>query len=905
MLGVTAHVTTQFAGTSTVGVEAVGQTVISVDSLSNFALDIGVVVIDGTVYTFNSVDRDNVTLTLGSPLIAEAPAGTDVRQFPSSLKRWAFVESDNSSTPTDAVWAIIPHDLAAFFAQDGPREVGSKERVRVERQGTQMVIVDVFDRVPQLNSDSIPDGLITETKIAPESITTPLLASNAVATQHLQFGAATGDKLAVDALNGKVITGALIRSAAEGKRVEFTNSGLVQIDENGAIVLSIGDQNKFTGSIDAFNITIRDGLELFGKNNYVKTGAEIVLATGQGGSVTAPTLTNFYEVSPQNIAQYLSTTIGVFTDAAEGRIDRGTNFFSFSHIYKGTAKYGFPTVTRSDGSGVCSVDVQAYTRIRHSGGERAVVLAYAHPEGETPETKVGMWLNVYDDNSMLADGSVPPTYKAGVSFQYAPSFSWFRSITLGKCWGTSGMERMYALAEMINDTSTAYVNLKVHEVVNDTTSNSIASHSNVPFPLSASDERITGVAYGTLGAMKFLPSGHPQFSVPVWVIMTSHKNLIWSAIDLSATGRYTGLEWPITPTQQYKSFTFGSLTDAVNGFARFANTKAGAELTPSPQKIVRYSNVTWDNTENPIWAQFSWKGDASKVSPEWITSPSTMSAPLSRIKRAQVMISVPPLPTPSGGVGVARNVNLDVYSWAYYIGQGVGAPLRTAMWRQNNSPVPATTVATTVQNVTLPDTLAVTGTNPFLATQGFTALTPARFVSSAGDGNGPFLVIDGDGNIKAKTADITTLNDAGVVGLSGTLSSVQSIPNNAWTTVANWGGLQYLPTQAPSELALVPIGGGQWRCDNPGWYDIRFGFGLSDSTGSRFGGIAVDGSRRVSQGFSRSGFESGGFISHEFRLTAAQVVAFHVYHNTGSAINLVGLAGAEYRTWFSIRRIRA
>lgn len=573
----------------------------------------------------------------------------------------------------------------------------------------------------------------------------------------ITVGYLSGDRVDVDFLNGKLMVGGVIKTAELGARIEITSAGLSQYDDNGVLIMRLtGAANEFHGSVKADDILVRDGLELFGKNNAFKTGAEVVLATGQGGSGQAPTVESFYETSPLAIAGYLEIAQGMYTDGNESTNYSGTAFYGFSNLRRGAVKWGFPGVTRSDGSLASSFSLWGYTRVRHSA-ERAVVIGYVTPPGHDPSSfSTPLEVRAYNDLSMTS--SVAPTLVS--SFQYAPSFSFFRTVALGKLWGVSGWESQFALAELINDgNGTATINLSVLNLPNDGPMSLSISRPNNPFPLVDNAETVIGVAYGTLAGMKLVPPGDAQANALVWVVMTTHQNIVWLHDTIGPTGRYTPLEWPVAISGAGIGMTLGAINNSATGFTRFATAKRGGNTdAASTQILTRYSNTSWAGTEPPIWVQFAWKGHSSQNSPEYLTTPSPLSIQHQRVKRARVRVTVPDLPTPVNGLGAARDTAKDVYSYRLYVGQKATAPTRTEMWRAAETPAgePATT-----RTLVLPETLLLSGTNPLLATQGFTALTPARIVSSAGDGGGPYLIIDGDGNGKFRTVNGQTMADTG------------------------------------------------------------------------------------------------------------------------------------------------
>jgi hypothetical protein len=65
---------------------------------------------------------------------------------------------------------------------------------------------------------------ITTTDIGTGAITTPKIAANAITATEIATGAITATKLSATAIDGKTITGALLRTAATGQRVEIDSA---------------------------------------------------------------------------------------------------------------------------------------------------------------------------------------------------------------------------------------------------------------------------------------------------------------------------------------------------------------------------------------------------------------------------------------------------------------------------------------------------------------------------------------------------------------------------------------------------------------------------------------------------------------------------------------------------------
>ena len=64
----------------------------------------------------------------------------------------------------------------------------------------------------------IEDGAITTDKILANAITAGKIAALAIEADHISANAITADKINAGAIDGKLITGARIRTAASGRR---------------------------------------------------------------------------------------------------------------------------------------------------------------------------------------------------------------------------------------------------------------------------------------------------------------------------------------------------------------------------------------------------------------------------------------------------------------------------------------------------------------------------------------------------------------------------------------------------------------------------------------------------------------------------------------------------------------
>ncbi|MGW1064357.1 hypothetical protein ACWD4F_07575 [Streptomyces aureus] len=75
-----------------------------------------------------------------------------------------------------------------------------------------------------VTTDKLSALAVTADKIAANAVTATKISAGAVQATHIKAGAITADKLDADAINGKVVTGATVRTAATGRRLVLNPS---------------------------------------------------------------------------------------------------------------------------------------------------------------------------------------------------------------------------------------------------------------------------------------------------------------------------------------------------------------------------------------------------------------------------------------------------------------------------------------------------------------------------------------------------------------------------------------------------------------------------------------------------------------------------------------------------------
>ena len=91
----------------------------------------------------------------------------------------------------------------------------------------------------QVGATLIQDGSIITSKIAAGAITAESGIIGSIDANVITVGKIMGNQLDADAINGKTITGATIRTASSGSRVELTHNGLKQYNSLGATIVDM------------------------------------------------------------------------------------------------------------------------------------------------------------------------------------------------------------------------------------------------------------------------------------------------------------------------------------------------------------------------------------------------------------------------------------------------------------------------------------------------------------------------------------------------------------------------------------------------------------------------------------------------------------------------------------------
>ncbi|MDN6135674.1 MAG: hypothetical protein L0J03_16440, partial [Brevibacterium sp.] len=248
----------------------------------------------------------------------------------------------------------------------------------------------------------IQNGAITTDKILANAITAGKIAALAIEADHISANAITADKIHAGAIDGKLITGARIRTAASGRRTELDVEGLTSYKSNGAVVLTT---NTSDGSID-----------MTGRLTQTIGGNTIVVGGDyNGGPGIQWSDSNIYAYPPGIRYGKDADTSGLMTTLVQGPgVTGGSSFLQLNGEGKGFGLEAWQT--SGDNRWVVTADVPGnYMRVG-SGYSDAPYMSFTRGTGDTGNAWIGYrhptngghasmslkdryaWLGSYDSN---------------------------------------------------------------------------------------------------------------------------------------------------------------------------------------------------------------------------------------------------------------------------------------------------------------------------------------------------------------------------------------------------------------------------------------------------------------------------------------------------------------------------
>ena len=137
-----------------------------------------------------------------------------------------------------------------------------------------------------VTAEKILAGAITTDKLNALAVTADKIAAGAIIAQKIAAGAITAEKIAATAIDGMTITGALIRTAPTGQRMQLDVSGLRAFNTQGVEV------GRFASGDDGITFTASSPVGaptkmLFGKDAFLNNLPGLMLSTTRAGGAVS------------------------------------------------------------------------------------------------------------------------------------------------------------------------------------------------------------------------------------------------------------------------------------------------------------------------------------------------------------------------------------------------------------------------------------------------------------------------------------------------------------------------------------------------------------------------------------------------------------------------------------------
>ena len=209
---------------------------------------------------------------------------------------WTYSSGPNQNLSTGLRWVLKDGATTTLWNTYGPAPWGWSRREIVasapddatsayvstynnDDETTPTAVAAFATRIrPAIGATLIEDGAITTDKILANAITAGKIAALAIEADHISANAITADKIHAGAIDGKLITGARIRTSASGARVELNSEGLKAYRSNGDVVLNTDTSD---GSIDMLG-TLTTSSGQSDSVYSVRVGDKAVTASGYG-----------------------------------------------------------------------------------------------------------------------------------------------------------------------------------------------------------------------------------------------------------------------------------------------------------------------------------------------------------------------------------------------------------------------------------------------------------------------------------------------------------------------------------------------------------------------------------------------------------------------------------------------
>lgn len=199
---------------------------------------------------FGNKSAPSASLTHSAAAVSTAPATVSAPTLSVKLGtitvKWDGLNSIGGAMASDFAYVDVHRSTSTAFTPSNSTKVGRFSGKDVAVFSDLVIGTTYYFKLVAYNTSGLSSSASSEASIAATGISGPDIEANAITANKIDAGAITAAKMSATAIDGMTVTGATVRTAASGARVEMTSSGLTAYDSGGTPTFNI---NSSTGAV--------------------------------------------------------------------------------------------------------------------------------------------------------------------------------------------------------------------------------------------------------------------------------------------------------------------------------------------------------------------------------------------------------------------------------------------------------------------------------------------------------------------------------------------------------------------------------------------------------------------------------------------------------------------------------